>query len=193
MKVHLDSVLGVKDLFNFPSQVAKTLFNDECLKPCPRCQHPARCHSVKGEGICSRADCGFQFCTACLCAFHGSRECGSQSAGRRKDKLLPGSAQSKRNIRRLWARQFFPLTISCFFLFFLGFKMNRRLICNQYMKTTSVLISVSLSLSLYCSYLSFFRRCSYSCVFNCVWCFASSPVIELCCWCTFPRTVINSM
>ncbi|XP_018521143.1 F-box only protein 43 [Lates calcarifer] len=83
-------------------EVAKTLFNDECLKPCPRCQHPARCHSVKGEGVCSRADCGFQFCTSCLCAFHGSRECGSQSVGRRKnDILLPGSAQSKRNVRRL--------------------------------------------------------------------------------------------
>ncbi|XP_078109920.1 F-box only protein 43 [Sander vitreus] len=83
-------------------EVAKTLFNDECLKPCPRCQHPAKCHSVKGEGVCSRADCGFQFCTACLCSFHGSRECGSQSVGRRKkDILLPGSAQSKRNVRRL--------------------------------------------------------------------------------------------
>lgn len=88
--------------FYFSFQVAKTLFSDECLKPCPHCQHPARCHSVKGEGVCSRADCGFQFCTACLCAFHGSRECGSQSAGRRKkDILLPGSAQSKRNVRRL--------------------------------------------------------------------------------------------
>ncbi|XP_008290320.1 F-box only protein 43 [Stegastes partitus] len=83
-------------------EVAKTLFNDECLKPCPRCQNPARCHSVKREGVCSRADCGFQFCTSCLCAFHSSRECGSQSAGRRKkDILLPGSAQSKRNVRRL--------------------------------------------------------------------------------------------
>uniref|UniRef100_A0A3B4BE78 ZBR-type domain-containing protein n=1 Tax=Periophthalmus magnuspinnatus TaxID=409849 RepID=A0A3B4BE78_9GOBI len=82
--------------------VAKTLFNDECLKPCPRCQHPARCHSVKGEGVCSSADCGFQFCTSCLCAFHGSKECGSQSVNRRKkDVLIPGSAQSKRNIRRL--------------------------------------------------------------------------------------------
>uniref|UniRef100_A0A3Q3XDL2 ZBR-type domain-containing protein n=1 Tax=Mola mola TaxID=94237 RepID=A0A3Q3XDL2_MOLML len=89
-------------LFFFSFQVAKTLSNDECLKPCPRCQHPARCHSVKGEGVCTRADCGFQFCTACLCAFHSSRECGSQSVGRRKkDVLLPGSAQSKRNIRRL--------------------------------------------------------------------------------------------
>ncbi|XP_068591958.1 F-box only protein 43 [Cebidichthys violaceus] len=83
-------------------EVAQILFNDECLKPCPRCQHPARCHSVKQEGVCSRADCEFRFCTACLCAFHGSRECGSQSVGRRKkDILLPGSAQSKRNVKRL--------------------------------------------------------------------------------------------
>lgn len=84
-------------------QVAKTLFNDECLRHCPRCQHPAKCQVVKGEGVCTRADCAFQFCTACLCAFHGSKECGSGSVGRRKkDSLLPGSAQSKRNIRRLW-------------------------------------------------------------------------------------------
>lgn len=84
-------------------QVAKTLFNDECLKACPRCQHPARCQSVKGEGVCSHPDCGFQFCTSCLCAFHGARECGSQIVGsRKKDTLLPGSAQSKRNVRRLW-------------------------------------------------------------------------------------------
>uniref|UniRef100_A0A3Q3JGC5 ZBR-type domain-containing protein n=1 Tax=Monopterus albus TaxID=43700 RepID=A0A3Q3JGC5_MONAL len=84
------------------SGVARTLFSDECLRPCPRCQHPARCRPVKGEGVCSRASCGFQFCTACLCAFHGSRECGSQSVGRRKkDIILPGSAQSKRNVKRL--------------------------------------------------------------------------------------------
>lgn len=83
-------------------QVAKTLFNDEFLKSCPACQHPARCHSVKGEGVCSRADCAFHFCTACLCAYHGSRECASRSVGRRpKVSYLPGSAQSKRNIRRL--------------------------------------------------------------------------------------------
>lgn len=83
-------------------QIAKTLFHDECLRPCPRCQHPARCHAVKREGVCSRADCSFQFCTSCLCTFHGSRECGSQSVGRRKkDTIVPGSAQSKRNVKRL--------------------------------------------------------------------------------------------
>ncbi|XP_041964280.1 F-box only protein 43 [Alosa sapidissima] len=83
-------------------QVAKTLFRDEWLKPCPQCQHPAKCHSVKREGVCCRADCGFIFCTACLCAYHGSRECAHLSAKRRsKRDVLPGSAQSKRNIKRL--------------------------------------------------------------------------------------------
>lgn len=116
-------------------QVAKTLFNDECLKACPRCQHPARCQSVKGEGVCSHPDCGFQFCTSCLCAFHGSRECGSQMVGsRKKDTLLPGSAQSKRNVRRLWAHwqrgeaatvgsaattwDFLPVTVSLWMSFY---------------------------------------------------------------------------
>ncbi|XP_036071808.1 F-box only protein 43 [Oryzias melastigma] len=83
-------------------EIAKTLFHDESLRPCPRCQHPARCHAVKREGVCSRADCSFKFCTSCLCMFHGSRECGSQSMGRRKkDSIVPGSAQSKRNVKRL--------------------------------------------------------------------------------------------
>lgn len=164
MNVHINSDLYVKDVFNLPSQVAKTLFNDECLKPCPRCQHPARCHSVKGEGICSRADCGFQFCTACLCAFHGSRECGSQSAGRRKDKLLPGSAQSKRNIRRLWARQFVTWPSVTFFLLFLGFMMNRKLICNSAWKRL-LYLSVCLCPCLCTVVTSLFSDIVLTCVF----------------------------
>ncbi|XP_061772531.1 F-box only protein 43 isoform X2 [Nerophis ophidion] len=83
-------------------EVAKTLFSDECLRHCPCCQHPAKCHTVKGEGVCTKTDCSFRFCMACLCAFHGSKECGSKTTRRRKkDILLPGSAESKRNIRRL--------------------------------------------------------------------------------------------
>ncbi|KPP71897.1 F-box only protein 43-like [Scleropages formosus] len=93
---HLDSK---RDKF---LEVAKTLFHDECLRPCPRCQHPAKCHSVRREGVCSQEDCAYQFCTACLCAYHGSKECASGSAKRRSRKeVLPGSTQSKRNLRRL--------------------------------------------------------------------------------------------
>ncbi|KAI4898134.1 hypothetical protein NFI96_015398 [Prochilodus magdalenae] len=83
-------------------QVAKTLFSDECLKQCPRCQHPARCHAVRGEGVCSWADCLFHFCTSCLCSYHGSRDCAHLTIKRRSRKdVLPGSAQSKRNVKRL--------------------------------------------------------------------------------------------
>ncbi|XP_026139255.1 F-box only protein 43 [Carassius auratus] len=83
-------------------QAAETLLSDEYLKPCPRCQHPARCHALRGEGLCSWSDCSFLFCTACSCALHGSRDCAHLSAKRRsKRDVLPGSAQSKRNVRRL--------------------------------------------------------------------------------------------
>ncbi|KAL4617018.1 F-box only protein 43 [Arapaima gigas] len=93
---HLDSR---RDKF---LEVAKTLFQDEYLRSCPRCQHPAKCHSVRREGVCSQEDCAFRFCSTCLCAYHGSKECASGSAKRRSTKeVLAGSAQSKRNVRRL--------------------------------------------------------------------------------------------
>ncbi|KAK6491498.1 F-box only protein 43-like [Huso huso] len=83
-------------------KVARTLFNDESLWPCPRCQCPARCHPVKKQGICSREECAFDFCTYCFCAFHGSKECRSPSTKRRtENEMLPGSAKSKRNLKRL--------------------------------------------------------------------------------------------
>ncbi|KAG1942867.1 F-box only protein 43 [Pimephales promelas] len=83
-------------------QVAETLFSDEHLKPCPRCEHPARCHSLRAEGVCSWSDCRFRFCTACSSSFHGARDCAHQSAKRRSRRdVLPGSAQSRRNVRRL--------------------------------------------------------------------------------------------
>ncbi|XP_048385931.1 F-box only protein 43 isoform X2 [Stegostoma tigrinum] len=83
-------------------KVAKTLFNDEALKPCPRCQSPARYNPMKKRGLCSREGCAFDFCTQCFCGFHGSKECGSRSAKRLVNKGgPPGSAQSKRNLKRL--------------------------------------------------------------------------------------------
>ncbi|XP_037658976.1 F-box only protein 43 [Choloepus didactylus] len=83
-------------------KVAKTLFIDEALKPCPRCQSPAKYQPYKKRGLCSRAACGFDFCVLCLCAYHGSEECsrGAAKPRNRKD-ALPGSAQSKRNLKRL--------------------------------------------------------------------------------------------
>ncbi|NWV09661.1 FBX43 protein, partial [Ptilonorhynchus violaceus] len=83
-------------------KVAKTLFTDEALKPCPRCQYPAKYQLVKKWGLCSREECAFEFCILCLHAFHGSKECNSLSAKRKnKRDAPPGSAQSKRNLKRL--------------------------------------------------------------------------------------------
>ncbi|KAL1258502.1 hypothetical protein QQF64_009079 [Cirrhinus molitorella] len=98
-------------------QVAKTLFSDEYLKPCPRCQHPARCHALRGEGLCSWSDCLFRFCTACSSAFHGSKDCAHLSAKRRsKRDVLPGSAQSKRNEQSLSSDQTFTEFFNDFLL-----------------------------------------------------------------------------
>ncbi|XP_072459503.1 F-box only protein 43 isoform X2 [Notamacropus eugenii] len=83
-------------------KVAKTLFIDEALKPCPRCQSPAKYQPMKKRGLCSREACGFDFCVLCLCTYHGAEECSSRSAKpRNKRDALPGSAQSKRNLKRL--------------------------------------------------------------------------------------------
>lgn len=61
----------------------------------------------------------------------------------------------------------------------------RKLICSQYMRTTSVLVSVSLSLSFYCSYLIFFFTdiVLTSVFLNYVY-KVNSPAVELSCWCT---------
>ncbi|XP_025066518.1 F-box only protein 43 [Alligator sinensis] len=83
-------------------KVARSLFTDEALKPCPRCQHPAKYQPLKKRGLCSRETCAFDFCIVCLCAFHGSKECCKTSAKwQNKKDALPGSAQSKRNLKRL--------------------------------------------------------------------------------------------
>ncbi|XP_075406721.1 F-box only protein 43 [Tenrec ecaudatus] len=83
-------------------KVAQTLCSDEALKPCPRCQSPAKFQPYKKRGVCSRPACGFDFCALCLCAYHGSEECRGAAAKpwSRRD-TLPGSAQSKRNLKRL--------------------------------------------------------------------------------------------
>lgn len=187
-------------IFFFFFQVAKTLFNDEGLKPCPRCEHPARCHSVKGEGVCSRADCGFQFCTACLCAFHGSRECGSQSVGRRKkDMLLPGSAQSKRNIRRLWAQRTvfrFAASLSLQQYFELWWRwrlVKKATIYSQYMRAPSLLtnVSVPVFMSLYCINLPFSKVLTrVFLIMNVKEVSRAATMTEFCCRCAFFHTSI---
>ncbi|XP_055990054.1 F-box only protein 43-like [Sorex fumeus] len=83
-------------------KVAKTLFVDEALKPCPRCHSPAKYQPYQNRGLCSRAACSFDFCVLCLCDYHGAEECrrAAAKAKSRKD-ALPGSVQSKQNLKRL--------------------------------------------------------------------------------------------
>ncbi|XP_053104751.1 F-box only protein 43 isoform X2 [Hemicordylus capensis] len=84
------------------AKVAKTLFTDEALKPCPRCQCPAKYQPIKKRGLCSRENCAFDFCVLCLCAFHGSKDCSSSTdKWQNRKEALPGSAKSKRNLKRL--------------------------------------------------------------------------------------------
>ncbi|XP_015261337.1 PREDICTED: F-box only protein 43 [Gekko japonicus] len=106
--IELLTPMGCSPLYQTASKqeayvkVAKSLLSDEGLKPCPRCQCPAKYQPLKKRGLCSREDCAFDFCILCLCAFHGSKDCYSSSAKwkNRKD-ALPGSAKSKRNLKRL--------------------------------------------------------------------------------------------
>lgn len=94
-------------------EVAKTLKQQEGLRSCRQCSSPARYDGAMKRAVCSRASCGYDFCTICQAAFHGSAPCRtgvlrssssslSPSSSRQSaTSHLPLSKQSKRNLRRL--------------------------------------------------------------------------------------------
>ncbi|XP_006638527.2 F-box only protein 5 [Lepisosteus oculatus] len=84
-------------------QAADALKQHEALKPCSHCGSPAKFDSYLRRATCTRASCGFDFCTSCLCAYHGSQSCrtGKRGQAREKTTLLPGSSRSKKNLKRL--------------------------------------------------------------------------------------------
>ncbi|XP_061914251.1 F-box only protein 5-like isoform X2 [Entelurus aequoreus] len=86
-------------------QVASSLKPHESLRRCNRCGSPATHRAEVRRARCTRPSCQFDFCTRCQEAFHGSAPCrvvGSWSdLATSKDAVLPGSARSKRNLRRL--------------------------------------------------------------------------------------------
>ncbi|XP_061693701.1 F-box only protein 5 [Syngnathoides biaculeatus] len=93
--------------FNEYRQAAGTLKQDESLRRCRECGSPAT-HSDKSQrATCTRPSCKFDFCTLCQEAFHGSAPCRVACcttrlpAPRSSYSVLPGSARSKRNVRRL--------------------------------------------------------------------------------------------
>nr|XP_023683869.1 F-box only protein 5 isoform X1 [Paramormyrops kingsleyae] len=85
-------------------EVVSTLKQHECLKKCRRCGSPAKCNPATLRATCTRASCGFDFCTQCLCDYHGSSLCPLRTpgpVGLSPSSPVVGGSRSKRNIRRL--------------------------------------------------------------------------------------------
>ncbi|XP_049591890.1 F-box only protein 5 [Syngnathus scovelli] len=93
--------------FNEYLQAASTLKQHQSLRSCRQCGSPATHSPDAQRATCMRPSCQFDFCTRCQEAFHGSTPCRVVQCRSRfspsgsSQSLLPGSAQSKRNIRRL--------------------------------------------------------------------------------------------
>nr|XP_061793991.1 F-box only protein 5-like [Nerophis lumbriciformis] len=93
-----------KSRFNEFLQAASTLKSHESLKRCTHCGSPAVHSPELRQAACTRSSCQFLFCTKCHEAYHGAKPCRavpSRSAQGKSVALLPCSAQSKKNIRRL--------------------------------------------------------------------------------------------
>ncbi|KAJ8248604.1 hypothetical protein GJAV_G00243770 [Gymnothorax javanicus] len=92
-----------KSRFQEFQEVGSTVKQHEALKVCLRCRSPAQFNRVACRAACTRISCGFIWCTLCHTQYHGSAPCrlavapspSCSSTG------LIGSAQSKRNIKRL--------------------------------------------------------------------------------------------
>uniref|UniRef100_A0A3Q3K652 ZBR-type domain-containing protein n=1 Tax=Monopterus albus TaxID=43700 RepID=A0A3Q3K652_MONAL len=88
--------------FNEYMQAASGLKQHESLRSCRHCGFPAK-HSPEAQrAVCTRQNCLFDFCTRCQEAFHGSTPCRTvQPQSSKATPIIPGSARSKRNVRRL--------------------------------------------------------------------------------------------
>ncbi|XP_030011099.1 F-box only protein 5 [Sphaeramia orbicularis] len=87
-------------------EAASTLKQHESLRHCKRCNSPATHFPETQRATCTRLSCLFDFCTRCQEGFHGSMPCRVVQPRphfntSKTTTILPGSARSKRNIRRL--------------------------------------------------------------------------------------------
>lgn len=88
-----------------PSKFRHRVFSDEAsrlgpkeqLRPCPRCTLPSRIDPSQNRGQCTRAACQFDFCTRCLCNYHGN---DSRCPVRNSIKVASRSSTSKEGHRR---------------------------------------------------------------------------------------------
>ncbi|MEQ2251746.1 hypothetical protein ILYODFUR_014314 [Ilyodon furcidens] len=92
--------------FNEFVQAASSLKQNESLRSCRRCGSPATHSTEVQRAKCTRTSCLFDFCTRCQEPFHGSTPCRmikhhSHFTTSKATPLIPGSARSKRSIRRL--------------------------------------------------------------------------------------------
>ncbi|KAA8583566.1 hypothetical protein FQN60_014774 [Etheostoma spectabile] len=87
-------------------RAASRLKQHESLRPCKRCGSPATHSPEVQRATCTRPSCRFDFCTHCQEAFHDSTPCRVVQprpyfTTPKTTPILPGSARSKRNVRRL--------------------------------------------------------------------------------------------
>ncbi|KAF1375512.1 hypothetical protein PFLUV_G00220980 [Perca fluviatilis] len=92
--------------FNEYVQAASSLKQHESLRPCKRCGSPATHLPEVQRATCTRSSCLFDFCTHCQEAFHDSTPCRVVQprpyfTTPKTTPIIPGSARSKRNVRRL--------------------------------------------------------------------------------------------
>nr|XP_057914561.1 F-box only protein 5 [Doryrhamphus excisus] len=88
------------------TQAASSLKQHQSLRRCSQCGSPATHSAEIQRATCTRRTCQFDFCTCCQEAFHGSAPCRvatswSHFTSPKSTTILAGSAQSKKNVRRL--------------------------------------------------------------------------------------------
>ncbi|EZA57453.1 F-box only protein, partial [Ooceraea biroi] len=83
---------------------SRTLASGEYLLPCPKCRFPCYVDNEKNIGTCSRQGCSIEFCISCSSKPH-TGPCKTPLLAtptkRNSKRLIVGSRQSKRNLRRL--------------------------------------------------------------------------------------------
>uniref|UniRef100_UPI0037E84A11 F-box only protein 5 n=1 Tax=Semicossyphus pulcher TaxID=241346 RepID=UPI0037E84A11 len=92
--------------FNDYIQAAGSLKQHESLRSCKRCGSPSTYSPEAQRATCMRLSCQFDFCTHCQLGFHGSTPCRVvqprvHATSTKASQIIPGSARSKRNVRRL--------------------------------------------------------------------------------------------
>ncbi|XP_066583480.1 uncharacterized protein [Prorops nasuta] len=84
-------------------KASRTLEPGEQLLPCPRCSFPCHMNVEKNLGNCSRQGCSIEFCASCSSRPH-TGPCKTPllaTPTKRNKRIIVGSRQSKRNLRRL--------------------------------------------------------------------------------------------